>query len=281
MKRLSSLFAVFLIIALFSSSFQATAASLPLRVVVDGQKVNFPDAQPYIDAQQRVQLPVRFVTEALGAKVLWDGPAKKATIILNGKTMVVFIGKTSYTVDGKTKQMDTAAVFKQSRTFVPLRFLYEGLGLNVNWDDSVKTVYITTGGSGSAPAAPSTGAQTADVHGFKVNYAKKGPSLDPVYITKSGMTVYENEDWVSGQYLFQLTIVFGDTGSDPVQGAKDAESILRQKVEGSVVDAVMNYARTKTKRSDILPDKTFTAEKYTIVVGSQEYDDVAINIAPR
>ncbi|CAH1207649.1 hypothetical protein PAECIP111892_02955 [Paenibacillus auburnensis] len=282
MKRLTSLLAVFLIITLFSSSFQATAASLPLRVVVDGQKVSFPDAQPFIDDQQRVQLPVRFVTEALGAKVLWDGPAKKATVILNGKTMVVYIGKTSYTVDGKTKQMDTAAVFKQSRTFVPLRFLYEGLGLNVNWDDSVKTVYITTGAGGATPTAPSTATtKTADVHGFKVNYEKLGPNLDPVYITKSGMTVFENDEWEAGQFLFQLTIVFGQVGADPVQEAKDAESILRQKVEESVVDTVMAYARTKTKRSDILPDKTFTSEKYTIYVGSQEYADVAISLALR
>lgn len=281
MKRLTSLFAVLLMITLFSTSFQASAASLPLRVVVDGQKVNFPDAQPYIDDQQRVQLPVRFVTEALGAKVLWDGPAKKATIILNGKTMVVFIGKTSYTVDGKTKQMDTAAVFKQSRTFVPLRFLYEGLSLDVNWDDSVKTVYITTGGSGTAPAAPSTGAKTADVHGFKIDYTKLGPNLDPVYITKSGMTVYENENPTAGQILFQLTIVFSEDGSDPVQGAKDAEAVLRQKVESGVMDEVMKYARSKTKISDILAMKEFPAQNYTILVSSKEYDDVAITVEPK
>lgn len=282
MKRLTSLLAVFLMITLFSTSFQATAASLPLRVVVDGQKVNFPDAQPFIDNQQRVQLPVRFVTEALGAKVLWDGPAKKATIMLNGKTMVVYIGKKSYTVDGKTKQMDTAALFKQSRTFVPLRFLYDGLGLNVNWDDSVKTVYITTGGSGATPTTPpSTGTKTADVHGFKVDYVKMGPNLDPVYIAKSGMTVYENENPTAGQILFQLTIVFSDDGSDPVQGAKDAEAILRQKVEDSVVDAVMKYARTKTKISDILKMKEFSAQNYTILVTSREYNDVAITVEPK
>ncbi|MCL6605145.1 MAG: copper amine oxidase N-terminal domain-containing protein [Paenibacillus sp.] len=282
MKRLTSLLAVFLIITLFSSSFQATAASLPLRVVVDGQKVSFPDAQPFIDEQQRVQLPVRFVTEALGAKVLWDGPTKKATIMLNGKTMVVYIGKSSYTVDGKTKQMDTAALFKESRTFVPLRFLYEGLALNVNWDDSVKTVYITTGESGATPTTPpSTGTKTADVHGFKVNYVKMGPNLEPAYVTASGMTVYENENPTAGQILFQLTIVFSDDGSDPVQGAIDAESILRQKVEDSVVDAVMKYARTKTKINDILKMKEFSAQNYTILVNSREYNDVAITVEPK
>ncbi|CAH1207648.1 hypothetical protein PAECIP111892_02954 [Paenibacillus auburnensis] len=284
MKRLTSLLAVFLIITLFSSSFQASAASLPLRVVVDGQKVSFPDAQPFIDDQQRVQLPVRFVTEALGAKVLWDASAKKATIVMNGMTMVIYIGKSSYIIDGKTRQMDTAALFKQSRTFVPLRFLHEGLGLNVNWDDSVKTVYITTGesgGSGGMTAVPSTGTQTADVHGFKIDYVRMGPNLEPAYITASGMTVYENENPTAGQILLQLTIVFSDDGSDPVQGAKDAEAILRQKVENSVVDSVMKYARTKTKISDILAMKEFSAQNYTILVNSREYNDVAITLEPK
>ncbi|NGM82832.1 copper amine oxidase N-terminal domain-containing protein [Paenibacillus sp. 7124] len=281
MKRFNTLLAVFLIITLFSAPFTASAATLPLRVVVDGKKVNFPDAQPFIDAQQRVQLPVRFVTEALGAKVLWDGPAKKATIILNGKTMVVYIGKTSYTVDGKTKQMDTAALFKESRTFVPLRFLYEGLGVNVNWDDSVKTVYITTGGSGGTTTAPSTGTKTADVYGFKVNYVEMGPNLEPAYVSASGMTVYENDDPEPGKVLFQLTIVFSEAGSDPVQGAKDAESILRQKIEDNVVDSIMKYARTKTKISDILPLKEFTSKNYNFMVLSSEYDDIAIMVIPK
>lgn len=138
---------VLLMVALFSSSFTGLAASLPLRVVVNGEKVIFPDAQPFIDAQQRVQLPVRFISEALGAEVLWDSKAKKATISLEGKTMGVYIGKKSYELNGTTKQMDTAALFKQSRTFVPLRFVYEGLGVNVKWDDAVKTVYITTPGN--------------------------------------------------------------------------------------------------------------------------------------
>ncbi|KAA9005446.1 copper amine oxidase N-terminal domain-containing protein [Paenibacillus spiritus] len=283
--KLQQILAVLLMAALLAVPFQASAASLPLRVVVDGDKVYFPDAQPFIDSKQRVQLPVRFVTEALGAKVLWNGPAKKASILLNGKTMEVYIGKSSYTVDGKTKRMDTAAVFKQSRTFVPLRFLYEGLGVSVNWDDSVKTVYISTksGGSeaGGAPAQPSGGTKTANVHGFKVNYVEMGPNLDPVYITASRMTVYENDDWKAGQVLLQLTIVFGDVGSDPVQGAKDAENVLKQKVEADVVAAVMNYARTKKQRSDILPDKTFQSKDYKILVGSREYEDVAIILYPR
>ncbi|HQD29946.1 stalk domain-containing protein, partial [Acetivibrio saccincola] len=42
------------------------AAKIPLRVVVNGNRINFPDAQPFIDENGRTQVPVRFVSEALG-----------------------------------------------------------------------------------------------------------------------------------------------------------------------------------------------------------------------
>lgn len=273
---------VLLMVALFSSNFTSLAASLPLRVVVNGEKVVFPDAQPFIDAQQRVQLPVRFISEALGAKVLWDGSAKKATISLDGKTMGVYIGKKSYELNGKTKEMDTAALFKQSRTFVPLRFVYEGLGVNVKWDDAVKTVYITTPGNEPPTNAPetenSTEPKVATVEGFKIPYEELGPNLDPVYISKSQLEVYVNSEPAKGKYLFQITISFEHIGADPVQGANEAEAILIQKIESNVVDSIMKYVRSKTERVDILPDKDFSDKNYRITVESKEWNSVNISV---
>jgi len=48
-------------------------------------KDKFPDAEPFIDENSRTQVPIRFVGEALGANVSWDGNTKKVTITLNGK----------------------------------------------------------------------------------------------------------------------------------------------------------------------------------------------------
>jgi len=39
--------------------------------VVNGTKINFPDAEPFIDENSRTQVPIRFVGEALGADVSW------------------------------------------------------------------------------------------------------------------------------------------------------------------------------------------------------------------
>ncbi len=47
-------------------------ASGNVKVVVDGKEVEFPDAEPFIDINGRTMVPLRFVSEALGAKVRDD-----------------------------------------------------------------------------------------------------------------------------------------------------------------------------------------------------------------
>ncbi len=44
-------------------------ASGDVKVVVDGKEVAFPDAEPFIDKNGRTMVPVRFVSEAMGATI--------------------------------------------------------------------------------------------------------------------------------------------------------------------------------------------------------------------
>lgn len=122
-----------------------TAIDLPLRVELDGEKLNFPDVQPFIDAQGRTQSPSRFIGESLGAEVTWEGDARTATFTTDEVVVVITIDKKEYTINGKVKMMDTVAIIKEGRTFVPARYIAEALGASVRWDGVVKTVYITSG----------------------------------------------------------------------------------------------------------------------------------------
>ncbi|AUG56194.1 copper amine oxidase N-terminal domain-containing protein [Acetivibrio saccincola] len=131
---------VIMLMAFTTTSF----AQLPLRVVVNGNRVNFPDAEPFIDDNGRTQVPVRFVSEALGAEVGWEGSTKTVTISQGDKEIKIVIGKKDYTINGEKNLMDTEALLKEDRTFVPVRFVSEGLGARVDWDPAVRTVYIDT-----------------------------------------------------------------------------------------------------------------------------------------
>ena len=107
--------------------------------------MTFPDAQPFMDSNNRTLVPIRFISEELGAKVDWDEKTKTVSIEQGEKNIEMKLGSSQITLDGQTKQMDTAPISKQNRTFVPLRFVSEGLGVNVDWLKEVSTVQISTG----------------------------------------------------------------------------------------------------------------------------------------
>lgn len=131
---------IFLVTTLLASSI-VFGAEKQVNVVVNGKTIVFADAKPFLDSQNRVQVPVRFVTEALGAKVDYTSAEKVVvTITLDSKEVVLTVGEKSYTVDGVTKQMDTVPTLKSNRTFVPLRFVSEALGATVEWINP--TVFI-------------------------------------------------------------------------------------------------------------------------------------------
>ena len=54
----------------------------------------------------------------------------------------MFIGCKEVNKDGLILHMDVAPFLKDSRTYVPIRFVAEGLGYNVDWDELTKTVLI-------------------------------------------------------------------------------------------------------------------------------------------
>ncbi|NLU27895.1 MAG: copper amine oxidase N-terminal domain-containing protein, partial [Hungateiclostridium thermocellum] len=156
MKRIAKILTVVLVVTCLLS-LPISAVELPIRVVVNGTKINFPDAEPFIDENSRTQVPIRFVGEALGANVSWDGNTKKVTITLNGKKVVLQIGNKNYEVNGQQKQMDTVALLKESRTFVPVRFVSEALGATVKWNANIRTVYIDMNGDVTPSPEPAGG----------------------------------------------------------------------------------------------------------------------------
>lgn len=135
-KRLV-IFVVILVLLGAGVAMAAVAKQSPIRVYVDGILVHFPDQQPYIDENNRTLVPVRFVSEALGAKVDWIGARREVDIQHESKEkhVVLWVGKRNYTVNGKTAMMDTQAVLTdKARVMVPLRFVSEALGADVRWE---------------------------------------------------------------------------------------------------------------------------------------------------
>ena len=124
----------------------ASAANATVQVIVDDALVTFPDAQPFIDHNNRTLIPVRFVTEAMKADVSWIQETQTAVIEKDGTKVEITIGKQDIKVtkNGVTEmvKMDTAAVNRESRTYVPIRFVAEALGSYVDYSNLYHIVEI-------------------------------------------------------------------------------------------------------------------------------------------
>lgn len=268
MRKVAALIAT---VVLFTTLFsvQAFAITLPLRVMVNGQKVNFPDAQPFVDQNYRTQVPVRFVSEALRATVNWEGSTGTVTVTQQAKKIVLVVGKREYTVNGQKKSMDTSALLQNKRTFVPLRFVSEALGATVTWDEVVRTAYIETAGNANTPPPADDQVRKEVIYGFTVYYNTGSQLL----ITKGPYDEYGKE-----YALLDLSIILNQIGSNYKMETDEAEAVLRQKIEPKVVDSIMAYVRTKTHREPELPQKIFTDKTYQIFVVSQGNDGIGVTI---
>ena len=97
---------------------------------------------PAVILDDRTLVPVREVFEKLGGVVEWDNYSKKASISFGDKTIELTIDSLTAKVNGKDVSLDVPAKIINSKTMVPVRFVSEQGGLNVEWNDATRTVSI-------------------------------------------------------------------------------------------------------------------------------------------
>ena len=235
-----------------------------IRVRVNGTQVYFPDGKPYVDSNSRVLVPVRFVSEQLGAKVEWDAAAKRVTIVDGDKEAILKINSKQIMVNGQVKELDTAAIVKGTRTYVPIRFVSEALGATVKYDNKVRIVYID---NGKAPL-PEVKVYTSGnftipvVEGTKVNDRGDAWTIE----TPTYATIWFDEEWAQkGNLLILVTPEMTKPYSDQCD---EIEALLAQDMSISDAKKIMDYARTKTVQHKILTEKVYKTSNYTVKVGS-------------
>ncbi|KAF1085776.1 Chitinase A1 precursor [Sporotomaculum syntrophicum] len=102
------------------------------------------DVEPYIDTKAgRTLVPIRFISEALGAGVEWIPDARQVKITDAGKVLILTIGNRNVLVDGTQSTIDCTPEIVAKRTFLPLRFVSENLGAQVNYEDVTKEIVVT------------------------------------------------------------------------------------------------------------------------------------------
>lgn len=140
--------------AIAASTGVVFADAPEVNVVVNGAKINFADQKAVIE-NDRTLIPARGAFEAMGAKVEWDGEARKVTVTNNRNTKIAVLAidsdkmeVTTYTslfdVTKEEVTLDVPAQIMNDRTMIPLRAVGEAMGATVGWDGETYTASITT-----------------------------------------------------------------------------------------------------------------------------------------
>ena len=133
-----------LLMVVMMAMCMGVSAQSDVKVTLDGNEIFFLDAQPFIDERDRVLVPIRFVSEALGALVDWENESQTA-IIKQGRDEIRYtVYQPMAYLNGEIMVMDTYGILKEDRTLVPIRFISELLGCTVVWNENTLTVVITS-----------------------------------------------------------------------------------------------------------------------------------------
>ncbi|MGE5653792.1 MAG: N-acetylmuramoyl-L-alanine amidase [Bacillota bacterium] len=126
-----------------------------LKLVIDGKPLVASPPPEIRDG--RAFIPLRAALESLGATVDWVSQGGKDYVVVTKHPFQarLVIGDTKVTyADGTVLDMKVAPYIKESRTMVPVRFLAEALGYQVNWDPQQYLVTVTSPPPPPAPTLP-------------------------------------------------------------------------------------------------------------------------------
>ncbi|MDR1066869.1 MAG: copper amine oxidase N-terminal domain-containing protein [Clostridiales bacterium] len=137
---MKKIIAVLITLLMTLCAVTASAAD-EIKITIDGENLAL-DVMPVI-VSDRTLVPIRAVVEKLGGTTDWD-EAKKQVSIKKGSTSIsLTLNDKNAVVNGSSVPLDLPAQIVNARTMIPLRFVAENLGVNVDWKDNA--VIITTG----------------------------------------------------------------------------------------------------------------------------------------
>ncbi|BFT74254.1 copper amine oxidase N-terminal domain-containing protein [Paenibacillus sp. P36] len=148
-------------------------------------------------------IPLRFVTEALGAEVIWDGNTQSVQLTFASQHIIMKIGSTAAKVNDASINLEQPPVIQNETTLVPIRFIAENFHQTVSFDDQTHEISIvnvpavSTIPDNVAPAAERLEKPTVDnltnititrIPQFtdRTKYSFKAPYAEGVVMTTDG-----------------------------------------------------------------------------------------------
>ncbi len=97
---------------------------------------------PYIK-NNRTLVPLRFVSETLGATVSWEEGWNYCYVVKGDTKIKITFNSADIEVNGEVTTYEAPVEVVEDRTMVPIRFISEELGYDVQWNQANQLVIIT------------------------------------------------------------------------------------------------------------------------------------------
>ena len=262
------------------SVFVSDAASDPITITLDGKTVST-DADP-IMVQNRTMVPVSAIVGALGGTSSWDQDSHTATFVKGSTTVKVTIGSKTAIVNGVSKGMDVAPKLVKvdnqggARTMVPLRFISEGFGYDVDWDNPIRTVIIkspsnSSSGSGSIVTEPSyTVSSTKVTAGQKISGDSSNTYTNVQITSTTSLKSYTSGTWLSDPYRYFIDFKDSKLGTDAASAksvnasGSPVTSVRGGTQSGNIVRIVIDMS------SKVTPKVSYSSDGKTMTLSFKE-----------
>ena len=156
MKKIRQLFLYLFVFLCLCISINVSAANISgctvVNLQIDNPIMTVNGAAAEIDPglgttpiirDSRTLVPIRAVVEAFGGNVGWEADTRTAVLGMNGSTIRLTIDSTTAYLNGNASNLDVSPVIYNNRTMLPIRFVSESFGLDVEWHNSARTVIVS------------------------------------------------------------------------------------------------------------------------------------------
>lgn len=89
----------------------------------------------FVVKNDRIHIPLRLVSENLGADVVWKGDTRQVEIINKGKKIVFCIDSKEYRIDDMVFTIDSPTFILNDTAYVPARALANAMDAKLEWNE--------------------------------------------------------------------------------------------------------------------------------------------------
>lgn len=264
MKRNLSFLVFILTLGFIVASPSNINASSNIKVLLDGQELEF-DVPPQI-IEGRTLLPLRVIFENLGLTVGWNNETRVITGTNENTEIILTLDRADAKVNGISKTLDVPAKAINGRTLVPVRFIAESLNMVVDWVQDTKTVIIN---------------KDDEIITFK------DPELDEIIrkmINKPKGNLFKSDVKSITEILYKDTGWSNYKKIKSIEGLENLENLKTIQIENGLINDIKPFAnlnkleeislpRNKIKNIESIKDLKNLKE---IVLSSNNIDDISV-----